>query len=595
MELKEKVDIIIENIGGKNNIINVSNCATRLRFDLKDTDKVNKEEIEKLDGVVGTNLVGKQCQVIVGGDVIKYFPLVQAALRGINSTVEVKKVRSLKGMIEDLLGYIAGTMTPLIPAFIGCSMIRVILTLGTTFEFMDATSSTYVILYAMSNAVFYFLPILAAFSAAQKLNVNPYIAACISAVLMEPSFTSLMVNTGDTVSFIGLPVMMFDYASSLFPALLATWAYAKFYKFLNKKIPGSISPVVTPLLCILICAPFAMLVFGPIAYYIGTWIGNLFGGLIGISPILAGIVIGASMQFLTITGLHWVVTTIVLVQFANTGVSTILGLWWWSCLACHAIALGSLLIAKTKEERNVAISCCISMFLAGVAEPTLFTYLLRNKKYIIPVIASGAIGGAIGGFLGTEAMAFVFPAIFSLPVILTGGSWITTCVVSVIEIAIGAGLVVLLVKSKDRLAISSPINGKIIPMTSVNDAVFASESLGDGIAIVPQDNKVYAPFDAEVVALYPTKHAIGLKNADDVEILIHIGIDTVNANGEGFTTHVNIGDKVRKGELLIEFDLQLLQSKNYDMTTIILFTNSKNIDKVENLNARTNADLAYIE
>lgn len=243
MSIQKNVKSILENIGGKSNINQVSHCATRLRFQLKDTQIIQKENIEKIDGILGINIVGNECQIIIGGDVTKYYPIVQSEIGEVKMTSTIKKKRSIKDFGYSFLDFISGTMTPLIPALIGCSMIKGLLILLTQFSLINAESSTYAILNAASNAVFYFLPILVAFSAAKKLEVNPFIAACISAALMEPSFSGLMKNTGDIVNFFGIPVMMFSYASSLIPALLSTWLYSFLWKFLEKKMPSSIAGV----------------------------------------------------------------------------------------------------------------------------------------------------------------------------------------------------------------------------------------------------------------------------------------------------------------------------------------------------------------
>lgn len=581
MNIQKNVNCILENIGGKSNINNISHCATRLRFQLKDTQVVQKENIEKLDGILGVNIVGNECQIIIGGDVVKYYPVVKSEIGEMKNITVSKKKKTLKDYGQDFLGFIAGTMTPLIPALIGCSMIRGLLILLTQFGWLNAESSTYAILNAASNGVFYFLPILVAFSAAKKLNVNPYIAACISAALMEPSFSGLMQNTGDIVDFLGVPVMMFSYASSLIPSLLSTWLYSLLWKFLEKKVPSSIAGVFNPAICLAIFVPLTAVLFGPIAYYIGNFVGDLFNNINSISPIIAGIFIGVTMNYLVISGFHWVITAICLNEFALNGYSTLFGYWWCACISYIAIALGAILVAKNKKERSLAISCSIVAIFGGVSEPTLYSYLLRNKKYAIPMAVSGALGGALAGLLGTKATAFSMATVFTVSCVEMNGSFITSCLVFLAQIVVGVICTKIFVGKASTVHFLVPMSGQIIPLSQVNDSVFAEKTLGDGFAIIPSDNKIYAPFDGEIVSLYPTKHAIGLKDKNNNEILIHVGIDTVNLKGEGFTLHVVQGEHVKSGQLLLEFDEKVMKEKEVDLTTPVVFVGNKEIDDVK--------------
>lgn len=589
MNIEKNAIYILENIGGKENVNQVSHCATRLRFQVKNKDLIKKDIIENLEGIFGVHIIGNECQIIVGGDVIKYYPIIQSKIDQIENITVSKKKKSLKDYGFAFLDFVSGTMTPLIPALIGCSMIRGLLILLSQFGLMNAESPTYAILNAASNGIFYFLPILASFSAAKKLNVNPYIAACISAALMEPNFSGLMHNTGDIVDFFGIPVMMFNYASSLIPALLSTWLYSFLWKFLEKKMPSSIAGVFNPAICLFVFVPLTAILFGPIAYYIGNFVGDLFNSINGISPIIAGIFIGVTMNYLVISGVHWVITAICINEFALNGYSTLFGYWWCACISYIAIALGAIWVAKNKKERSLAISCSIVALFGGVSEPTLYSYLLRNKKYAIPMAISGALGGALAGILGTKATAFSMATIFTVSCVEMNGSFITSCFVFASQIVVGVICTKIFVGQSKAVSFLAPMTGSIIPLSDVNDSVFAQETLGGGFAIIPTDNKVYSPFDGEIISLYPTKHAIGLKDKNNNEVLIHIGIDTVLLQGEGFVLHVAQGDQVKSGQLLLEFDEALMKSKNIDLTTPIIFVGNHNIDnlKQHSISAKT--------
>lgn len=579
--LNKNVEAIITDLGGKENVISVSHCATRLRFRIRDTARIRKDAIMNIAGILGVNIVGKECQIIVGADVIKYYPIVMEQLGEVHTAEEEKKKKTLKDIGYMFLDFISGTMTPLIPALIGSSMIRGVLILLTQFNLMDASGSTYAILYAASNAIFYFLPIIASFAAARKLDVNPYIAACISAALMEPTFTALLTETGNVVTFLGMPVMMFSYASSLIPALLATWLYSLLWKFLEKKMPSSVAGVFNPAICLFVFVPLTAIIFGPIAYYFGNFIGNLFNSINAISPVIAGIFIGVSMNYLVITGMHWVITAICLNEFAVNGFSALFGYWWCACISYIAIALGAIFVAKNKKERSLACSCSIVAIFGGVSEPTLYTYLLRNRRYAIPMALSGAVGGLLAGLLGCRATAFSMATIFTVPCVEMRGSFMISAAVFVLQIIVGiVGVIVFVGKGKGE-EFTAPISGKIIPLEEVNDSVFAEKTLGEGFAVVPNDNMVYAPFTGEVISLYPTKHAIGLKDEKGNEVLIHVGIDTVNLKGEGFRSYVREGDKVEQGSPLVEFDMEKLRENNIDPTTVVVFTGREHVPMPE--------------
>ena len=281
---------IVDAVGGSDNIADVTHCATRLRFEIRDTEKIRQDELKAIDGVLGVNMAGSQCQVIIGGDVVKFYPVVTKILgTDVTAAPAPKQAKGVKGGLMAILDYIAGTMTPLIPALIGCSMIRGIIVFLAQFHILDAASSTYAILNAASNGIFTFLPILAAFSAAKKLDVNPFIAACIAAALIDPSFSGLLTETGNIVRFFGIPVAMFNYSASLIPALLSTWMYFIAWKWLQKKVPTSIAGVLNPTICLIVFVPLTAIVFGPIAYWFGEGIGLLFDTLNNLSPVIAGI------------------------------------------------------------------------------------------------------------------------------------------------------------------------------------------------------------------------------------------------------------------------------------------------------------------
>jgi beta-glucoside PTS system EIICBA component len=433
---------ILENVGGEKNVVSVSHCATRLRLTLKDDNLIKDDEIKKNKEILGTMNAGGQYQIIIGTDVAKYHEEI-AKICNIDS----ENGRKDK-FINAFLSYISGSMTPLMAPLIGSSILKGFLALFVSLNIMAGDSSTYAILSGISNAVFYFLPILVAFSAAKKLDVNPFIAACIGAALMEPSISALMQGTGSIVSFFGLPIMMFGYASSLFPSLIAIWLYAIAEKKMQKYVPKDLKLMVIPLVGLVVFVPLTLLVFGPFAFYLANGVSAAYNAIYAFSPILTGSLIGATFSFLVLFGLHWALIPICINDFAMYGFSSLYGLWLSANLAQWSLPFGVVLGTKNKEERNFALSCIFTALVSGVTEPIMFGIVLRNKKFIVPLVSAGAIGGALLGLFNNVSFGFVFLNLFSLPVIKANGSTALFIGLAVIEIIIGAVITKMYVYSK---------------------------------------------------------------------------------------------------------------------------------------------------
>ena len=297
------------------------------------------------------------------------------------------------------------------------------------------------------------------------------------------------------------------------------------------------------------------------------------------------------MNYLVISGMHWVITALCLVEFNTIGYSTLFGYWWCACISYIAIALGAIFVAKGKKERSLAVSCSVVAVFGGVSEPTLYTYLLRNKKYAIPMAISGALAGGLAGLFGCKATAFSMATVFTLPCVEIGGSFLYAIVVFLLAIFAGIVSTILFVGKEKGFVFQSPMTGMLISIEKVNDSTFASKALGDGFAIIPEENHLYAPFDGEVISLYPTKHAIGLKDRKGDEVLIHLGIDSVHLNGEGIKLFVNQGDQVKQGELLMQFDEEIFKDNHIDQTTPIIFMNGGQLPDLEEKRVLAKEDL----
>ncbi len=440
--------MILEQVGGAENVQHLYHCATRLRFSLKDVSKANKEGIQAIPEVLGTQVNANEFQAIIGNDVHSYYEeLVKLGVSGSGSddSETADTATKKESIVTRALNYISGSVSPLMTALIGSSVLKGLISFLTFIHLLEEGTSTYLILSGASNAVFYFLPILVAVSAAKKLGVNEFVAACIGGALMEPNIAGLMVNTGDIVRFFGLPVMTFSYASSLFPSLLAILMYSYVEKYLNRVVPKDLKMIVVPLAGLLIFVPLTLIVFGPFAYYVANFISSAYQFVYNLSPILTGAFVGAFFPFLVIVGLHWAVLPIVINDFAMTGISSLYGIWMSANLAQWSLPFGVAAGTKDKQERNVAFSNIFTELLSGVTEPVMFGYVLQNKKFILPLMLTGAIGGALFGMFNVVATGFVFLNIFTFPMLNANGSIPLFVALSLIELVLGAVLTVIFV------------------------------------------------------------------------------------------------------------------------------------------------------
>ncbi|MFK4434696.1 beta-glucoside-specific PTS transporter subunit IIABC [Paenibacillus sp. RC21] len=596
MDHKKMGDDIVRLVGGEENINGLVHCATRLRFDLKDSRKAERETLEKHEGIITVVESGGQFQVVIGSHVAYvYTEIMKNRDFGSDSPAAGESSGKKTSIISTIFEVISGSFSPLIPAMAGSGMIKALLTVLTLLGWMSATSDTYMILSAAGNAVFYFLPILLGITLGIKLKANPYVAGVIGAALMEPNFTGLM-DKGSDVSFLGIPVVMMNYSASVFPVFISISIYALVDKFLKKIILKDLQLFLVPMLALMIMVPLSAIAFGPFGTGVGDWISSGVTWLIGVSGILSGIVLGGFMTFMVVFGLHWGFTPIT-IQNIGVGGDPIEAMAAAAVFAQIGVAFGIFLKAKKdKTLRTLAGSTSITGLLAGVTEPIVYGLVLRFKRVIPIVIIAGAIGGAINGHFGVKMTAYVFHNIFAIPVY-------TPTLIYIIAIAcsfIAATLMVLIfgyeskvkgeapemdesVKTEEPVAVDikketiySPITGKTIPLSQVNDSAFSTEAMGKGLAIEPSVGEVVAPIDGVVTSLFPTGHAIGLTSNAGTEILIHIGINTVALKGKHFNPVVKEGDSVKQGDLLIQFDREQIIEAGYDIVTPVIVTLTKN-------------------
>ncbi|MGG7142692.1 beta-glucoside-specific PTS transporter subunit IIABC [Clostridium nigeriense] len=594
---------VVEKVGGVENINSLFHCVTRLRFKLKDSSKADREAIKNIQGVLSVVEGNGQFQVVIGNHVTDVFETVLNIFPEIKSesmnTDDVEEKPS-GNVLTRMFNTMSSIFNPIIIALAGAGMIKALLVILTTYGFMDNTGSTYKILSAAGNSVFYFLPLFLAFSTAKTFKVNQFVAVAIVGALMEPNFSGLMQATGDVVDFFGIPVVLMGYSGTVIPAILTIWIYSYVERFLKKFIPKSIEIFTLSAVALLIMVPLAVIVIGPIGVTLGNGMGDLINFLSDKSGLLAGLVVGAGWTFLVMMGIHWGVVPIMINNIANQGYDVIRPMIAAATFASAGVALGVVLRSKKKETRAFAASTMIPALLGGITEPIVYGLAVKYKKPLIALTISGGIAGAFMGMFQTKAMVYVFPALTTLPAFFGD-----TFVIYLIGIAMAFTLSAILTyvfgfeedASKTKKSSLKPselaacVKGEMIPLENVNDPVFSSKTMGDGVAFIPEIGEITSPVDGTIEVAFPTGHAIGLKSNDNFEVLIHVGINTVELNGQGFKLLVKQGEKVTRGQKLIEFDLKKIKEKGYDPTTMLLITESNNkILKKENYRNVKNED-----
>ncbi|VTT37640.1 PTS system, beta-glucoside-specific IIABC component [Enterococcus casseliflavus] len=587
MKFENESAAIIRLIGGEKNIDSLVHCATRLRFGLKDDTKANKGELQKLPYVMSIVQSGGQYQVVIGSNVSDYYATI-LAMAGL-SDQETGSSKKTSFNLNAVFEIISGAFSPLIPALAGSGMLKALLTVLTQFNWLSAESSTYVILSAASNAIFYFLPIFLGITLSKRLGANMYVGGVIGAALLEPQFTGLIGV--ENINFLGLPVQAVDYATTLFPIFAAIFIYQFVDKFLKKIIYKDIQLFAVPMLSLMIMIPLTVILFGPF----GTFFGDLLSGsvmwLFEKSRILSGIVLGGGMTFMVMFGLHWGFTPVTLDNLTRLGGDPIEGMALAAVFAQIGIAVGFFLRAKKHSKmRALAGPVALTGFFAGVTEPIVYGIILRYKR-LLPIVAiSGGLGGAVLGAFGVTMNAYVFHNIFSLPVYSPLVGYLIGITVSLLSGALLAYFfgvkeseltefeaepesVAESILTNSATPIYSPVKGQVMPLAEVEDDVFASGIAGQGIAVIPDEGIIRAPFAGTVVAVFPSKHAIGIKSDQGVELLIHVGLNTVNLNGEFFDVNVENGATIARGDRLLTFDRQAILDKGYQLSTPVIVTN----------------------
>ena len=614
MDYKKLGMDLIPLVGGVENISKLTHCATRLRMEFHDRDKVDAAAIQNTPGVISVVEQGGQFQVVIGNDVPITYRAILNEMGGDAAAASTKSAPAAEekkpGIINRIISVISTTFTPVIPALIGGGMIKAVLSILVLCGLSD-TSSTYTILNFISDAAFYFMPVLLAYGAAIKFECNPVLAMTMACALLHPTWSGL-VGAGEAVTFFGIPVSLVDYSYSVIPIILSIWIMSYVEKFAEKYTPSFIKFFLKPLIILFISTPIALLIVGPFGSFLNTLVETGANVIYAKASWLLPMLMGAFQPFLVLTGTAWAMTPIATVQISAMGYEVVNG----PGMLASNIAMGAATLAVAFKTRNsqlrqLALSSGFTGVM-GITEPCLYGVNLKLKTPFIASMIGGAIGGVYAGFSGLVRYAFVSPGLAALPAFIGENPMnivhaVVTCVISFVAAFVAT--LILGFKEPEETApaaapapkakeeapkavtagdktVVSPLQGKTVPLSEVHDAVFSQKVLGDGVAVRPAEGKVCAPVDGVISSLFDTCHAVGLESDDGLELLIHVGIDTVNLQGRHFKAHVKTGDRVRKGDLLLTFDLEAIQKEGYDTITPVLVSNSDDFSALEAVTGR---------
>lgn len=592
---------IIKAVGGKENIVKASRCATRLRLVLKEKTNEAKENVSNLTGVITVVESGGQFQVVIGTHVGKVFDKVASELNLDSNTIEDEPKASI---LNRIIATMSAVFAPFIYILAAAGILQGCLILINMANPSFSSTGTYEVLSFMSWAPFTFLPIFIAITASKHFKCNAFIAVACCAALVSPTWAEIAsrIADGESVRFLGISLAETTYTSSVLPPLFLVWILSYVERFVDKKLPEVIKSLFTPFICMIVMVPLTILVIGPLSDSLATGIANGYNYLYNLAPAVAAAVIGGLWQIVVIFGVHWGVTPMCLANYDLYGMDTFQAFQTMAVIAQAGAVFGVFVKARNKQTKNIALSAGVTGIF-GITEPAIYGVNLRFKKPFICGCIAGAIGAVVGSFFNIAYYAYA-----GLPGLLTVVNSITPDnPKSIIGMLLGAAIsffgAIALVQivgigeketneeKQDKKieegqpilnmgvnVIKSPISGKVIELEKVDDPVFSSGAMGKGIAIEPMDNKVYAPFNGTIEFIAETKHAIGLLSEDGVEVLIHVGMDTVKMQGRGFNVKTSVNSKIKAGDLLLEFDRNAIEKEGYSLITPVVITNADNYE-----------------
>lgn len=585
---------IIELVGGKDNVQAVVHCMTRLRFTLKDRLKAKTEEIKKMDGVVDVVSNDVAYQIIVGTHVSEVHSELISML-GISGEADSSENKVKKNPVKAVLDLFSESMTPILEPIIAAGMLAGVLSLLSLTGIISAESPTYILLDNIRSSVFFFLPIFMAMSCAKRLNASPFLAVALAATLLSTG-----INGVEGLSFFGIELPATTYSNSFIPIILAVWFMGYVQKYLKKVLPKFLHYFLVPVFTLIICLPITLMFFGPIGEWIGSamsWVCMFLMNTLGNWSVIA--LYAAVQPFLIMFGAGNFIIPIVVQFHAELGYDPI---FYAACtisdIAVAGAMLGYFLRAKNEKQKQLFGTFSFSA-LMGVTEPAIYGAFVKFRKLFLAVAIGGGLGGLFAGIANVKTYAMAW-GLAGLPSYIGNNdyknfySMIIAVIIGFVAAAVAAYFLGIpkenekaeasdekVVSSKNddsmmnKVVVNGCATGKLVKLSEINDKAFSSGALGNGVGIIADNNLVVSPVDGEVACVFPTKHAFGLKTESGVELLIHIGIDTVELEGKHFTTMVNQGDKVKLGQPLVQVDFDKVKEEGFDPTIIMVVTNTQ--------------------
>ncbi|MGG7177367.1 beta-glucoside-specific PTS transporter subunit IIABC [Clostridium paraputrificum] len=616
---KELANSIIKNVGGKENISSLTHCITRLRFKLKDESLANDDVLKAMEGIVTVMKSGGQYQVVIGNHVQDVYADVSKLIDVDNLSTASEEKKSGK-LLDRGIDVISGIFQPILGVMAACGMLKGLNALFVAMGLYSATSGGYLVINAAGDALFTFLPLFLGYTAAKKFGLKPMIGLVVGAAMCYPGMQASTLSAGAEplynlfsgtmfaspvyIDFFGIPLISIDYTGTVIPVILAVYFATKCEKLFSKFIPDLVKFFFVPMLTLLVALPMAFIVIGPIATFGSTIISEFVFAIRDFSPLLAGAIVGLTWQVLVIFGMHWGFIPVYINNIMTNGYDNVMMPFFACTFATSAVVLAIFFKTKDKKLKEMALPNFISGVF-GVTEPAIYGILLPLKKPFTISCIAGGIGGAFYGFFNFRKFMVGGMGIFELPAMIEPDGSMGNIIVALAGMAISmiVGFVLTMILYKDeeeiskevvknedlsnevkvtdtntnkleKVVISSPLKGETIKLENIEDEAFASGVLGSGIAIIPSEGKVVAPVDGEVTTLFPSLHAIGITGKDGVEILIHVGLDTVQLEGKGFEAFVKQGDNVTKGQALVNFDMDFIKEAGYSVVTPVVVTNT---------------------
>ncbi len=601
MEYKALAQDILSRVGGKENIVSLVHCATRLRFKLKENKKADAEGLKTNPGVIMVVESGGQFQVVIGNHVHDVWQAVRNEAGLTDDSEPVASSGDKTSVLGQVIDVVSGIFTPFIGVLAASGILKGLLALAVVCGWLTPQQGTYKIWFAASDALFFFFPLFLGYTAGKKFGGNPFITMVIGGALTHPmmiqAFDAAQQPGSEAAYFLGIPVTFINYSSSVIPIILASWVSCWLERKSNALLPSAMKNFFTPLFCIAVVVPLTFLAIGPVATWLSQLLAHGYQIIYTVAPWLAGAAMGALWQVCVIFGLHWGLIPLMINNLTVLGQDSMLPMLLPAVMGQVGAALGIFLRTRDARQKVLAGSA-VSAGIFGITEPAIYGLTLPLRRPFIFGCVAGAIGGAIVGLSDSHVYSFGFANIFTLAKMIPphgiddtvwgGAIGIVAALVISCALTFIAGLPVSRTEAADvPLApvsendILAPMSGTVLALDQVPDSTFASGLLGKGVAIIPAVGKVIAPFSGEVASLFQTRHAIGLLSDSGIELLIHVGIDTVKLDGAPFTAHVKEGDKVKAGDLLLEFDRQAILDAGYDLATPIIISNSDDYRSVD--------------